>query len=383
VLKIEHDAQGQGDGRRLCRQGRRAASPEGAHRRGRRQLDRKARGCSSNSASSKFPDGLANASGQVGKKLHAPHDGLGLRHLRQAGAHVPRHDDGRHRARRNRSTIPKRGFVGGYEMETLSLGLPFMAALSRARRPGAATTARRSTSTPTWPGCGWSARTCRAPSNRITLHASEKDQYGPARAERQFRRSRERSRDARARLQAGRGASIARSAPSVSSRRRPTPSTHNLGTNRMSAKAGDGVVNKHGPDARHQEPLHRRRQPVHVGRRREPDPDDRRAGDPPGRLHQRRDGAKKRSERARRARAAPGRPADGRDLTARLPGTRPPETRIQDRGYRHQHAGALALPLRHETDVRRQSGRLEKTTPPRRRPPDQLPAFTKLSPIDT
>lgn len=28
--------------------------------------------------------------------------------------------------------------------------------------------------------------------------------------------------------------------------RRPTPSTHNLGTNRMSAKAADGVVNKWG-----------------------------------------------------------------------------------------------------------------------------------------
>ena len=80
-----------------------------------------------NSASSKFPDGLANSSGQVGRNY--------MRHMTGSVYAVfdkPVHmyrgttmagivqDEARH--------DPSRGFVGGYEMETLSLGLPFMAA---------------------------------------------------------------------------------------------------------------------------------------------------------------------------------------------------------------------------------------------------------------
>ena len=65
----------------------------------------------------------------------------------------------------------------------------------------------------------------------------------------------------------------------------PYPSTHNLGTNRMSEKPRDGVVNKHGQSARHQEPVRLGRQPVHDRRGGKPDADDRHAGDPAGRLH--------------------------------------------------------------------------------------------------
>ena len=80
-----------------------------------------------NSASSKFPDGLANSSGQVGRNY--------MRHVTgsvYAAFDKPVHmfrgttmagiirDESGHR--------PERGFAGGYEMETLSLGLPFMAA---------------------------------------------------------------------------------------------------------------------------------------------------------------------------------------------------------------------------------------------------------------
>ena len=58
-----------------------------------------------NSASAKFPDGLANSSGQVGRNYMRHTTGLGLRDLRRAGAHVPRHDHGRdhHRRVRQRS----------------------------------------------------------------------------------------------------------------------------------------------------------------------------------------------------------------------------------------------------------------------------------------
>ncbi len=129
-----------------------------------------------NSESSKHPDGLANSSGQVGRNY--------MRHMTgsvYATFDEPVHmwrgttmagiitDEARH--------DPARGFVGGYEMETLSLGLPFMAAFLD---PG-----------------GWGRDFCRAmdnyanmagmwlvgedmpqESNRITAHASEKDQFG-------------------------------------------------------------------------------------------------------------------------------------------------------------------------------------------------------------
>ena len=52
-----------------------------------------------NSASSKFPDGLANSSGQVGQELYAPYDRFGLCGVRQASSHVSRHDHGRHHSR--------------------------------------------------------------------------------------------------------------------------------------------------------------------------------------------------------------------------------------------------------------------------------------------
>ena len=71
----------------------------------------------------------------------------------------------------------------------------------------------------------------------------------------------------------------------------PYPSTHNLGTNRMSANAARRRGEQIGPDARHQEPVRLRRQPVHHRRGVQPDADHRGAGDPPGRLHRGRDAA--------------------------------------------------------------------------------------------
>jgi hypothetical protein len=56
---------------------------------------------------------------------------------------------------------PARGFAGGYELETLALGIPFMAAFLNPA-PGARTSPGGWTATPSWPACGWWARTCRA-----------------------------------------------------------------------------------------------------------------------------------------------------------------------------------------------------------------------------
>jgi hypothetical protein len=80
-----------------------------------------------NSASSMFPDGLANSSGKVGKHY--------MRHM--TGSVYAVFDKPVHMYRGTTmagiiqdeaANQPERGFVSGYEMETLSLGLPFMAA---------------------------------------------------------------------------------------------------------------------------------------------------------------------------------------------------------------------------------------------------------------
>lgn len=80
-----------------------------------------------NSASTMFPDGLANSSGQVGRN-YMRHTTGSVYGVFEKPVHMYRgttmagiiRDEARH--------DPARGFVGGYEMETLSLGLPFMAA---------------------------------------------------------------------------------------------------------------------------------------------------------------------------------------------------------------------------------------------------------------
>ena len=70
----------------------------------------------------------------------------------------------------------------------------------------------------------------------------------------------------------------------------PYPCTHNLGTNRMSANARDGVVNKWGQTHDIKNLFVVRRQPVHHRRCLQPDADHRGAGDPPGRCDGRHDG---------------------------------------------------------------------------------------------
>src|SRR5262249_61803947 len=80
-----------------------------------------------NSASNMFPDGLANSSGQVGRNY--------MRHMTGSvyavfdkSVHMYRGTTMAGIIRDEAKNDPKRGFVGGYEMETLSIGVPFMAA---------------------------------------------------------------------------------------------------------------------------------------------------------------------------------------------------------------------------------------------------------------
>ena len=80
-----------------------------------------------NSASNMFKDGLANWSGQVGRNY--------MRHMTASVYAVFNREVHMYRGTTMAGIVsdesrldPSRGFVGGYELETLSLGLPFMAA---------------------------------------------------------------------------------------------------------------------------------------------------------------------------------------------------------------------------------------------------------------
>jgi choline dehydrogenase-like flavoprotein len=196
-----------------------------------------------NSASSMFPDGLANSSGMVGKNY--------MRHMTGSVYAVFEKPVRMWRGTTMAGIIqdearfdPSRGFVGGYELETLSLGLPFMAAFLN---PGAwgrgFSTALDSYEN--MAGMWIVGEDMPQESNRITLNADVTDQYGLPAPNVHFT---DHPNDIAMREHAYRqgqavydAAGATRVFPTP-----PYPSTHNLGTNRMSANAQDGVVNKWG-----------------------------------------------------------------------------------------------------------------------------------------
>ena len=98
---------------------------------------------------------------------------------------------------------PSRGFVGGYELETLSLGLPFMAAFLN---PGAwgREFATAIDGYSNMAGMWIVGEDMPQETNRITLSDSE-GQMGPSGRGRAFRRPSERHRDAQPCLWAGQG----------------------------------------------------------------------------------------------------------------------------------------------------------------------------------
>jgi choline dehydrogenase-like flavoprotein len=139
---------------------------------------------------------------------------------------------------------PSRGFVGGYEIETLALGLPFMAAFLD---PGA--WGRSFTSAldgySNMAGMWLVGEDMPQAGNGVTLHPLEKDKYGLPIPNVAFT---DHPNDVAMRDHAyGVGESLYRAVGAT--RTFPTPpypSTHNLGTNRMSARPEDGVVNAFG-----------------------------------------------------------------------------------------------------------------------------------------
>jgi len=241
VLKIEHDADGKvsavvyqdaegneqsQSARAVCVAGNSIESPR----------------ILLNSASSMFPDGLGNSSGQVGKNY--------MRHMTgsvYAAFDKPVHmyrgttmagiitDESRH--------DPSRGFVGGYEMETLSIGVPFTAAFLNpgawGREFSAAMDAYENLA-----GMWLVGEDMPQESNAITLSEAT-DHTGMPVANVHFD---DHPNDIAMRNHAyQQGMAVYDSVGATQTYPTPPyPSTHNLGTNRMSASSSDGVVNAFG-----------------------------------------------------------------------------------------------------------------------------------------
>jgi choline dehydrogenase-like flavoprotein len=196
-----------------------------------------------NSASNMFPDGLANSSGQVGRNymrhttgsVYATFD-QPVRMYRGTTMAGIITDESRHDT--------SRGFAGGYELETLSLGLPFMGAFLDPGAWGPEFTAAME-DYDHMAGMWIVGEDMPQETNRVTLHAEEKDEWGLPIPNVHFD---DHDNDLAMRNHAykqGRAVYDAVGATRVFETP-PYPSTHNLGTNRMSERPEDGVVNKWG-----------------------------------------------------------------------------------------------------------------------------------------
>jgi len=195
------------------------------------------------SSSTLFPHGLGNGSGMVGKHY--------MRHT--TGSVFAEFADPVHFYR---GTImagivsdesrfdPDRGFVGGYEMETISLGPSFMAAFFDPGAWGRDFTRVMDRYTHL-AGMWLVGEDMPRESNRVTLSDTVKDRFGIpvanvhyddhpndiAMSEHGYRQ----------------GQALYEAVGALKTHRVPPyPSTHNLGTCRMSEKAADGVCNGYG-----------------------------------------------------------------------------------------------------------------------------------------
>jgi len=195
------------------------------------------------SESSQFPDGLGNSSGQVGCNYMRHTTGSVYGTFEQP-VHMYRGttmagiitDESRH--------DPGRGFVGGYEMETIGLGLPFIAAFFD---PGAwgSKFSHAIDQFTHMAGMWLVGEDMPRETNRITLHAKEKDAHGVPIPNVHFD---DHPNDNAMREHAYKQGSAVYEAAGAKEvyRTPPYPSTHNLGTCRMSANPEDGVCNGFG-----------------------------------------------------------------------------------------------------------------------------------------
>jgi choline dehydrogenase-like flavoprotein len=195
------------------------------------------------SESSRFPDGLANSSGQVGRNY--------MRHLTGSVFATFEQPVRMHRGETMAGIVtdesrndPDRGFVGGYYMELLALGVPFLAAFLNPGAWGrdfAAVMERYEHMAGMW----LVGEDMPQESNRVTLNRDVTDQRGQPVPNVHFD---DHPNDVAMREHAyAAGERIYEAVDAQSTARvTPYPSTHNLGTCRMSARPQDGVVNEFG-----------------------------------------------------------------------------------------------------------------------------------------
>ncbi len=141
---------------------------------------------------------------------------------------------------------PSRGFAGGYNLETLALGLPFLSAFLEPGPRGWGRNVSSALEKYKYIAGVWICGEDMArEQNAVTLHKTEKDQYGlPASVvsrsphENDVKMVKHAHRSMKNIFEAMGSNEVYHLAP--------YPASHNMGTNRMSEKAADGVVNKHG-----------------------------------------------------------------------------------------------------------------------------------------
>jgi choline dehydrogenase-like flavoprotein len=242
VIRIEHDERGRatgvlyvdGDGNQQFQRARAVCVAGNAIETARLLLS---------SDSAQFPDGLANSSGQVGRNY--------MRHLTGSVYAIFDQPVRMYRGETMAGIItdesgndPDRGFVGGYYMELLSLGVPFLAAFLD---PGAwgADFADVMEHYDHMAGMWLVGEDMPQESNRVTLNRDVLDQHDRPVPNVHFD---DHANDVAMREHAYRAGESVYGA--VDARRTlrvtPYPSTHNLGTCRMSARPEDGVVNEFG-----------------------------------------------------------------------------------------------------------------------------------------
>jgi choline dehydrogenase-like flavoprotein len=242
AIRVEHDGGGRVDGVRYMDAD------------GREQLQRARAVCVAansiesarlllNSASSQHPDGLANSSGQVGRNY--------MRHLTGSVYAIFEQPVRMYRGETMAGMVtdeadnkPDRGFVGGYYMELLSLGPAFLAAFLD---PGAygREFAEIMEAYSRMAGMWIVGEDMPRESNRVTLNHDVLDQHGQPVPNVHFD---DHDNDVAMREHAYRaGESIYEAVDATRTLRvTPYPSTHNLGTCRMSERPEDGVVDRWG-----------------------------------------------------------------------------------------------------------------------------------------
>jgi choline dehydrogenase-like flavoprotein len=197
-----------------------------------------------NSSSAKFPDGLANFSGQVGRNYMRHMTGT-VYAIMPGQVHFDRGTQMAGIVKDEQRHDPKRGFAGGYEMETLpGFGLAGVAGNTLPTAWGK-DYAKVIEMYDHFAGMWLVGEDLPQADNRVTLHATEKDQYGLPVPVVHFKdhandlAMRKHAYKAGTALYQSLGATRVFELP-------PFPSTHNLGTCRQSEKARDGVCNGYG-----------------------------------------------------------------------------------------------------------------------------------------